>query len=312
MNPARILLIGGSGFIGSAVAEALTKRGHVVTVPTRQRERARHLLPLPTCEVIEADVFDRATLDALISQHDIVINLLGILHGDFERVHAYFPKMIAESCAQNGVKRLIQMSALNADINGPSEYLRSRGRGEAAVLAVAKATGLAVTIFQPSVVFGAGDHFLNMFARLVKLFPVIPLGSPDAEFQVVWVEDVARAIAISIEMPECIGQTYPLVGPKTYTLRALIEFVIGLTATRCKVIGLGAGLSTLQAAVFELLPGKLITRDNLASMRLPSTSSTPFPAIFGAASAMEGVVPGYMSGGAGRGRYQRLREGGIK
>lgn len=311
MIPANILLVGGSGFIGSAVAEALTKRGHSVTVPTRQRERARHLLLLPTCDVVEADVFDRATLDALTSRHDIVINLLGILHGDFERVHAQFPKLIAESCAQNGVHRLLQMSAINADVNGPSEYLRSRGRGEAAVWAVAKTSALAVTVFQPSVVFGAGDHFLNMFAGLVKLFPVVPLGSPDAEFQVVWVEDVARAIALSIEMPECVGQTYPLVGPKTYTLRALIEFVIGLSASRCKVIGLGTGLSTLQAAVFERLPGKLITRDNLASMRLPSTSAMPFPSIFGTPSAMEAVVPGYMRGGAGRGQYQRLRRGRV-
>ncbi len=307
-----ILLIGGSGFIGSAVAAALAKRGHFLTVPTRNCERAKHLLLLPTCDVVQANVFDRDTLDALIRKHDVVINLVGVLHGDFEAVHVRFPQMVAESCVRNGVKRLIHMSALNADTSGPSLYLRSRGRGEAVVWNVvnspASAAKLAVTMFRPSVVFGEGDHFLNMFLNLVKKSPVMPLGSPDATFQIVWVEDVARAIAASIEMPKTIGKTYPLVGPTVYTLRELIQFVIALSGAHCLVIGLGSFLSGLQATVFEYLPGKLITRDNIASMRVPSTSSEPFPAIFGSSSAMESIVPTYMRSSAGRGRYQRFRQ----
>lgn len=309
MNLKKILLIGGSGFIGGALAEALAKRGYFVTVPTRQRERARHLLPLPTVEVIAADVFDRATLDALVRRHDVVINLLGILHGDFEKAHVAFPRMVAESCVQGGVKRLLHMSALNADPNGASQYLRSRGRGEAAVWAVANSADLAVTMFRPSVVFGEGDRFLNMFASLAKKFPLIPLGSPDARFQVVWVGDVARAIVTAIDLPETFGKTYPLAGPAVYTLHELLAFVIAITGARCKIISLGTGLSTLQAAVFEHLPGKLITRDNLASMSLPNTSAEAFPAIFGEAHAMESVVPGYMHGSAGRACYARLRQG---
>ncbi len=308
MHTTKVLLLGGSGFIGSAIAEALTKGGYDVTVPCRQRERAKHLLLLPTCEVIEANVFDHVTLDTLVRGHDVVINLIGILHGDFEFTHVRFPQMVAECCVANRVNRLLHMSALNADVSGPSEYLRSRGRGESAVLKVAQSTGLAVTIFQPSVVFGEGDHFLTMFAMLAKICPLIPLGSPTALFQVVWVEDVTRAFVRAITLPATIGKTYPLVGPAVYTLRQLLEYVISQSGSRCKIFGLGPTLSRLQATVFEFLPGKLITRDNLASMSLPNTFPDPFPSIFGAPSALEGVVPGYMPGQSGRARYQSLRQ----
>lgn len=312
MHTTKVLLLGGSGFIGCAIAEALTKGGYDVTVPSRQRERAKHLLLLPTCEVIEANVFDHATLDLLVRGHDVVINLIGILHGNFEFTHVRFPQMVAECCAANHVNRLLHMSALNADATGPSEYLRSRGHGEAAVLKVAQSTGLAVTIFRPSVVFGEGDHFLNMFAMLAKVFPIIPLGSPAALFQVVWVEDVARAFVRAITLPATIGKTYPLVGPTVYTLQQLLEYVISQSGSRCKILGLGPTLSKLQATVFEFLPGKLITRDNLASMRLPNTSPDPFPSIFGAPSALEGVVPGYMPGQSGRARYQSFRHRSLR
>lgn len=308
MNIKKVLLLGGSGFIGASVADQLSSRGIFVTVPTRLRERAKHLLILPTVDVVEADVHDANSLLALVREHDVVINLIGILHGDFEREHAEFPKLVAETCAKAKVPRLIHMSALNADVNGPSKYLQSRGRGEANVHDVAKANPeLKVTMFQPSVVFGEHDKFLNMFANLVKIFPFIPLGSANAQFQPVWVEDVARAIVESLTRSETFGKTYPLVGPKVYTLQQLIEFVIALTGKLRLVIGLGGGLSMLQATVFEYLPGKLITRDNVRSMRLPNISATPFPAIFGNASDMEAVVSTYMREQSGRGKYQHLR-----
>lgn len=308
MDIKRVLLLGGSGFIGASIADQLSSRGFFVTVPTRLRERAKHLLILPTIDIVEADVHDPESLLALVREHDAVINLIGILHGDFEREHAEFPKLVAEACAKANVPRLIHMSALNADINGPSKYLQSRGRGEANVVAVANAhPALKVTIFQPSVVFGEHDKFLNMFVGLVKKFPFIPLGSAEAKFQPVWVEDVARAIVQSLNQGETFGKTYPLVGPKVYTLKNLIEFVIALTGKQRVVIGLGSALSMLQATVFEFLPGKLITRDNVRSMSLPNVSGTPFPAIFGTASDMEAVVSTYMRENSGRAKYQKLR-----
>jgi uncharacterized protein YbjT (DUF2867 family) len=310
MNIKKVLLLGGTGFIGASVADQLTSRGYFVTVPTRLRERGKHLLILPTVDVVAADVHNADALLELAKEHDAVINLIGILHGDFEREHAQFPKLVAETCVKANVARLIQMSALNADPHGPSVYLQSRGRGEANVLAVAKANpSLHVTIFQPSVVFGENDKFLNMFVSLVKMFPVIPLGSANAQFQPVWVEDVARAIAESLARSETFGKTYHLVGPKVYTLEQLINFVVSLSGKRRLVIGLGPSLSMLQAAVFERLPGKLITRDNVRSMSLPNISPNPFPPIFGNASDMEAVVTGYMDEDSGRAKYQSLRNG---
>lgn len=307
----KVLLLGGSGFIGTSVAEQLSARGVFVTVPTRRLERAKHLFLLPTVAVVEADVFRAAELEQLTRHQDAVINLAGTLHGDFERIHVAFPKLVAETCAKTGVTRLIHMSALNADTNGPSEYLRSRGRGEAAVWTVSNANpSLAVTMFRPSVVFGERDKFINMFAALVKLFPLVPLGSPDAQFQPVWVEDVARAIVTSIDQSATRNQTYPLVGPKVYTLRELLEFVAGVIGRRRLIVGLGTGLSMMQARVFGALPGKLITPDNVRSMSLPSTSDQRLPALFGRPAAMESVVPGYLRGdrGGGRARYQRFRD----
>jgi NADH dehydrogenase len=203
------------------------------------------------------------------------------------------------------------MSALNADVDGPSEYLRSRGRGEAAVWELAKANpSLGVTMFRPSVVFGEHDKFLNMFARLAKLFLLIPLGSADAKFQPVWVEDVARAVVGSLTQLETINQTFSLVGPKVYSLRELLQFVISLMNTRCLVVGLGPVLSMAQATVFSMLPGKLITPDIVRSMHKPSTCDQPFPARFGRASSMEVVVPAYLGHevAAGRARYQQFRD----
>ena len=307
----KVLLLGGSGFIGASVAEQLSAQEIFVTVPTRRRERGKHLFLLPTVDVVEADIFNVGELNALVRQHDAVINLTGILHGDFERVHVRLPKMVADACVEAGVPRLIHMSALNADVNGPSDYLRSRGRGEAAVWAVSKANpSLGVTMFRPSVVFGERDKFLNMFAGLVNIFPMVPLGSPDAMFQPVWVEDVARAIVTGLEQSETTNQTYPLVGPKVYTLRELLMFVAAATAKRRLIIGLGPTLSMLQATVFGILPGKLITSDNVRSMQVPSTSDQPFPAMFGSAAAMESVVPAYLNvnDGGGRARYQHFRD----
>lgn len=307
----KVLLLGGSGFIGASVAEQLSALDYFVTVPTRRRERGKHLFPLPTVDVVEADIFDPVQLEELISHHDAVINLTGILHGDFEHVHVTLPKFVAQACVKTGVNRFINMSALNADIDGPSEYLRSRGRGEAAVRAVANANPmLSVTIFRPSVVFGENDRFLNMFAGLLKIFPLIPLGSPDAKFQPVWVEDVARAIVTCINLPETENQTYALVGPRIYTLRELLNFVTTVTDKRRLIIGLGPTLSMLQANVFGMLPGKLITPDNVRSMSLPSTSDQPFPSVFGHAAAMESVVPAYLGDDAasGRGKYQQFRD----
>lgn len=312
LNLRNACVIGGSGFVGRRICSLLSASGVNVRVPTRYRQRAKEeLIVLPTTEVIEADVHDPGTLRQLISEMDAVINLVGVLHdrgapGGFQRAHAELSKKIVDACKAAGVGRYLHMSALNADVTGPSAYLRSKGQGEQHVKQADDA--LAWTIFRPSVIFGRDDSFLNLFAKLVKVLPVVALGSPDATFQPVFVEDVARAFVNSITNDETFGTSYDLCGPRVYTLRQLVEYVRELTGRHPPIIGLGDRLSYLQAAFMEWLPGPLMTRDNYESMKVDSVCHCDFPAAFRfRPTALEAVVPQYLARQDPRGRYQYFR-----
>jgi len=195
------------------------------------------------------------------------------------------------------------MSALGADPQGPSEYLRSKGIGERAALA---AEDIAVTVFQPSIIFGPEDSFLNLFALLARFVPVLAVPSPDAQFQPVYVRDVAEAFVAALDERETYGKRYCLCGPRRYTLRELIQAVCAMIGRRRLVLGLGPRLSRLQARVLELSPVKLLTRDNLRSMQVPSVCEAPFP--FGIQpAAREAVAPGWLGPAGPRERYPGLR-----
>jgi NADH dehydrogenase len=200
------------------------------------------------------------------------------------------------------------MSALNANAAGPSLYLRSKAEGEAIVAE----SGLDWTIFEPSVIFGREDRFLNLFAKLLRIAPVMPLAGADVRFQPVYVGDVAECIARALPLDATFGQRYQLCGPEIYTLRDLVRYVGGLTGASRPIIGLGPKLGSLQATVLEHLPGKLMSRDNLASMAKDSVCECAFPALFAMApQAVENVAPSYLGGDALRSRYDiyRLRGG---
>jgi NADH dehydrogenase len=311
LNLRSVCVIGGSGFVGSHIVHLLAAKGIGVRVPTRYTESAKELLVLPTVEVVEADIHDRAALPGLVAGTDAVINLVGILHergvpGGFLRVHAELPKKIVAACRGAGVGRYVHMSALHADVNGPSAYLRSKGQGEAAVKEAGNT--LAWTIFRPSVIFGRGDSFLNLFAQMVGLVPVVALASPDARFQPVWVEDVARAFVDCILNDETVAKSYDLCGPNVYTLRELVKYVGEVTGNRRPILGLGDRLSYLQASVMEWLPGPLMTRDNYYSMKQDSVCGCPFPAALGfEPTAIEAVVPQYLGHQDPRARYNDFR-----
>lgn len=308
MSTARILVLGGSGFVGRHIVARLVAAGRNVVVPTRYRERAKHLILLPTADVLEADIHDPLALEQLAAGADAAINLVGILNetrrGDFERTHVELPRKVIAACRATRVPRLLHMSALNADGNAPSRYLRSKGEAEALVAA----SGLAWTIFQPSVIFGREDSFLNLFARLERFLPVIALACADARFQPVYVGDVANAFVHAVDDDRTHRMRYPLCGPKVYTLRELVAYAGELTGYDRPIVPLGPALSKLQARVLEVLPGKLMSRDNLASMELDNVCNCEFPAVFGSnPTALEAVAPDYLTPTATRSRYSGLR-----
>lgn len=296
----QVLIIGGSGFIGQAVASRFCEAGHRVRVATRRHTQARPLLLLPTVEVVAGNPYDPTQLASWMADVDLVINLVGVLHsppGDpwgeaFEQAHVVLPRTVARACRDAGVGRFIHVSALGADAEGPSAYQRSKAAGEAAV----REHFPEATILRPSVVFGRGDRFINLFDRLTALFPVIPLAGASCRFQPVWVGDVATVMLHCLEGDRdgAAGQTFELAGPTVYTLKELVEFVAGLSGRRRLVVPISERTAMLQARVMEWLPKPLMSRDNVLSMRADNVA-TGAPLPFGLSpSALAAVAPGWL------------------
>ena len=300
-----ILIIGGTGFLGAAIVRELGRRpasaDFSFTLPTRRRERAKHLLVLPTVRVVDADVHDPATLARLMAGQDAVISLVGILKGGegepygkgFARAHVELPQKIAIAAKAAGVRRVLHVSALKAAADAPSGYLRSKAAGEAVLLNA----GLDLTLFRPSVIFGPGDAFLTLFARMAKIAPLFPLAGADARFQPVWVEDVAAAVADSLLHPESIGAAFDLCGPTQYSLRELVSYAAKVSGHWRPVIGLPAAVGWLQAWAMEFIPNGPMTRDNIRSMRVASVCEAGCTLPFGrTATALEVIAPTYLHG----------------
>lgn len=304
----RVLVLGGTGFVGRHIVAKLVTAGHDVVVPTRSRERGKHLILLPTLDLVERDIHDPRSLGELVERADAVVNLVGILHESgretFARAHVDVARSVVDACRRAGVRRLLHMSALGAAPGAASRYLRSKGEAQALV----EASELDWTVFRPSVVFGRGDSFLALFAKLVTWMPVVILAAPRARFQPVYVGDVASCFARSLGDRHTVRVRYELCGPNVYTLRELVAWVAETSGHVRPIVGLGPALSQLQARVLEILPFRLLTRDNLASMSVDNVCSAPFPAAFGIVpAALEAIAPEYLAPEAIRSRYDPFR-----
>jgi NADH dehydrogenase len=306
------LLLGATGFVGLRVCEKLVEHtggGDArLSVATRRAHRAMHLQCLPTIEIETWNPDDDADLARLVRGRDAVINLVGILHGgaaDFQRVHVDLPRRLAQACADAGVPRIVHISAIGADTNAPSMYLRSKGAGEAAL----RNAPLQPVVLRPSVMFGDGDRFMNRFAGLLRWLPVMPLPCADARFQPVWVDDVAAAVVAALGMRH--GEIVECAGPAVYTLRQLVEMAGRWSGHPRRVLPLPDGLARLQATLMELLPGEpALSRDNLASMKVPNVASGRYPALPAlgiAPRALESVMPDVLAARGGTARFAALR-----
>ena len=273
-----ILLIGGSGFVGKAISQKLQSKGYSVLVPSRRYSAMRDLRLLPSVTLVEADVNQPEVIERLcedVKPQGAVINLVGILQDHeakpygpgFKRAHVDLPQAIIAAMKGKQLKRYLHMSALGADSNGPSMYQRSKGDGENRI----RASDLDWTIFRPSVIFGEQDQFINTFASLARIFPIIPLAYSSAQFQPVSVNDVASAFVMALTHPYTIHQCYDLVGPQVFTMKQLVEFAARKAGKDRLVISLPNWVGYLQALAFELSPGPtLMSRDNIASMSIPN------------------------------------------
>lgn len=310
-----ICVMGGSGFVGSAIVARLSKQQCKVRILSRQPEQHRHLQVLPGVEIIKADIHHLPVLEHHLRGCDAAINLVGILNEKqdngigFRHAHVDLVEKLIHACQQSGVKRLLHMSALHANAKtGTSFYLRSKGE---ALELLRATTDLNITSFCPSVIFGPGDSFFNRFATLLRLLPgVMPLACGNARFAPVYVGDVADAFVRSLNNPHCFGQSYDLCGPQVYTLKQLVEYTAFQLGIKRWVIGLGPTLSRLMANVFEYVPlFKPITRDNYRSLQIDSVCQQPFPEIFNITPhTIEEIVPTYLGKQGVRNNYTSFRQ----
>ena len=273
----KVLVLGGTGFVGRHVCEQLNRLGIRATVPTRRAVNAKSVQTLPMVDVLEANIHDATTLERLVAGHDAVVNLVAILHGsarEFEAVHVKLPKRLAQAMQRQSVKRLIHVSALGASTDAASHYQRTKAEGEA----VLQAAALDLTLLRPSVIFGAEDRFLNMFAKMQAVLPVVPLAGSDTRFQPVWAGNVAEAVIQSLRQSNTVGHTYECVGPDVFTLADLVRLSGKLSGNPRPVFGLPRAIAYFQALFLQSLPGEpLMSTDNLRSMEVDNVASGDLP-----------------------------------
>ena len=307
----KICIIGGSGFVGTYLVNALASQGHSIKVITRRLERHRHLRTLTNVKLTTIDFFGSKILERQIDTYDVVINLAGILNpsgpNSFELVHEKVANRIAEATQAVGTPRLLHMSALNANENAPSHYLRSKGKAQQSVLETEE---LNVTTFSPSVIFGPQDSFFNRFASLLKLMPVyFPLTCANARFSPIYIGDVVDAFINSIDNSETFGKNYNLCGPQSYSLYELVQYTAQQINSKSLIIPLNQFFSKPLIMLMDLFPGAPISMDNYNSMKLESVCEESIAQELGIkVRSIESIVPQYLSGKDSSGQMGDFRK----
>lgn len=311
MKALRLCVLGGTGFVGTHLVHRLASLGHSVTVLTRRPERHRQFRIGSAVRLLEANPYDTDALQTVFADMDCVINLAGILNEEgksrFQNTHVELPRSIVKAMRESGASRLLHMSALNANVNeSHSRYLKSKGEGEDLLH---NAPGLEVTSFCPSVVFGPGDSFFNRFATLLQVSPLLfPLACANARFAPVYVGDVVEAFVKTLYDKATIGQRLELCGPKTYSLKQLVQFTAIQIGRKTIVTGMPDFAARLQGYVLGLAPGKPFTIDNYYSLQKDSVCSKSALTGMGITPrSIEAMVPAYLGDSRARAQYFRYR-----
>ncbi|MGH1537798.1 MAG: complex I NDUFA9 subunit family protein [Gammaproteobacteria bacterium] len=309
MKQLTICILGGTGFVGSHLCAELVERGHHVKVLTRQRERHRELLVLPSLELIQANIHNEDALKKHFENCDAVINLVGILNekthdgSGFHIAHVELARKVITMCTSCKVPRLLHMSALNANPDEKSFYLRTKGEAENYVHTFA-ANKIAVTSFRPSVIFGAEDSFINRFAAILKITPgIFPLACANTKFAPVYVNDVVKVMANAITEKQASNERINLCGPKQYSLKQLVNYVATINHLKRTVLGLPNWASKLQASILEYVPGKPFSMDNYRSLQKNSVCPDAQQNNL-CTTTLESVAPKYLQNES---RYNQFR-----
>ena len=304
----KVVILGGTGFIGAQLATKLSPKSKKIIIPTRNTESNPGLKMIPNLEIVSTDVKDERSINLLLEDADLVINTVGILNeinedNSFDKIHYQLPKKVSNSIKKNEVKRFMHISSLNADPKSIGKYLKSKGKAEDFLISETSSF-CNLTIFRPSIVFGESDSFFNKFATLLKFLPIFPLACPNAKFMPVYVEDLTDFMISTINTIDTYGQKIDVTGPNEYTFRELIDQTLMALNTRRIIIPLNNFLSRLQARVFEKLPGKLFTMDNYQSLQIDSCSDEGFKG----SSSLEDIIPQYLNIKTKQERFEKLRK----
>lgn len=302
-----VTVIGGGGFVGRYVVQSLFARGQRVRIVERDPRRAFFLKPLAGLGQVQfaaADVTEAATIARSVQGSDAVVNLVGILKGDFDAIHREGAKNVAEAAAATGAEALVHVSAIGADTESESRYGRSKGEGEAAV----RAAFPSATIVRPSVAFGQEDAFINRFAAMARLLPVVPVIRGSWRLQPVHVADLGRAIALAAIDPRSHGgKTYELGGPQVMTMLELNQWIAEATGRGSKpIMPIPDPAAGLFARAAGWLPGAPVTGDQWLMMQrdnVVSDGASGFEALGILPSPLAAIAEGWLTAYRRSGRF---------
>lgn len=301
-----VTVFGAGGFLGRYVAQSLLKTGVRIRVAERDPRRAWYLKPLGglgQVQFVRADITDRAAVAAAVQGSDAVINLVGILKGAFQAVHVHGARNIAEAATAAGVPALVHISAIGADPESESKYGSTKGEGEEAV----RAAFPQATIIRPSIAFGQEDNFINRFARMARLAPILPVIRPSWKLQPVHAADLGKAIALAALDPGShAGQTYELGGPNIMTMAELNRFICDTTGRKRPLAELPDPIGKAFARTTGWAPGAPITWDQWLMMQRDSVATGPGFEAFGLHPApLAAVAPAWLVPFRRHGRFAK-------